>query len=116
MVTTRSGKRTDSNLNNDDTTVHTNDAHPSKFSNSSGTGGTCTAETRNEPSTKEYRYPPCKRHPRGGVKCATCFRANKTEAELSKYIQECHKRRMPYPRKSTGGKAPRKHLIPTEKK
>ena len=108
MVKTRSGKRTDSNFINDATSgassaeKRTNDDHPSKSSK--------TTETKNRPSTKEYRYPSCKRHPRGGVKCATCFRANKTEAELSKIMQKCQEKRMPYPRKSTGGKAPRKRL------
>jgi hypothetical protein len=66
--------------------------------------------TRNGKCTDEYRYPSCSRHPKGGVKCATCFRAGKTEQELMTIEELCKKKRTPYPQRSTGGKAPRKQL------
>ena len=66
--------------------------------------------TRSGKSTHVYRYPKCDRHPKGGVKCATCFRAGKTEDELKAYEEYCRKHRLAFPRRSTGGKAPRKQL------
>ena len=66
--------------------------------------------TRSGKSTHVYRYPKCKRHPKGGVKCATCFRAGKTEDELKAYEEYCRKHRLAFPTRSTGGKAPRKQL------
>lgn len=65
--------------------------------------------TRTGKSTEEYRHRKCSRHPRGGVKCATCFRAGKTERELIALEKHCQTKKLSYPCRSTGGgKAPRK--------
>ena len=45
--------------------------------------------TRTGKSTEEYRHQKRSRHPRGGVKCATCFRAEKTERELIALEKHC---------------------------
>ena len=66
--------------------------------------------TRSGKCTQEYRYPRCTRHPNGGVKCGTCFRAGKTEKELKSYEEHCRVKRLPFPTRSIGGKAPQKRL------
>ena len=59
--------------------------------------------------SKTFRYPKCEKHPRGGVMCAACVRAGHTKQSYQAYYDKYSKSR-PMPRKSTGGKAPRKQL------
>ena len=74
------------------------------------TGRTAVAES--SPETKptkqvsERRFPPCRRHPKGGGKCAACVMAGHTRQS---YIDMCNRNpRLGYPRLSVGGMAPRK--------
>eukprot|EP00978_Attheya_sp_CCMP212_P000256 scaffold484_cov34-Attheya_sp.AAC.4 len=62
--------------------------------------------TRTGKSTDEYRHQECSRHPRGGVKCAGCFRAGKTERELIALEEHCQRKNLAYPIQSTRRMAP----------
>ena len=68
-----------------------------------------TVSNSSSSSNKPYRYPNCERHPKGGVMCAACVRAGHTKESYQAYYDKYSKSR-PMPRKSTGGKAPRKQL------
>jgi hypothetical protein len=55
-----------------------------------------------------YVHPKCTKHPRGGVMCATCYRAGKTDEQIRAY--QAANPRHAHPRMSSGGKAPRQML------
>lgn len=59
----------------------------------------------------QRRYPKCRRHANGGVKCVACFRAGKTEEELEKLIGSCRSKKLSIPRPLTRVAHPKKKLL-----
>ena len=67
--------------------------------------------TRSGKSTEDRRYPKCKRHPNGGVKCSACVYAGKTQKEVEEWEEYCRSKKIPFTRRSSGGKAPMKAIM-----
>ena len=56
-----------------------------------------------------WRYPKCKKHPKGGVMCATCSRAGQTKAGYEAYFNKNKFRHaMVRPTRRHGAPPPRK--------
>ena len=55
-----------------------------------------------------WRYPKCKKHPKGGVMCATCSRAGQTKAGYEAYFNKNKRRAMVRPTRTHGAPPPRK--------
>uniref|UniRef100_A0A7S4RVB2 Uncharacterized protein n=1 Tax=Ditylum brightwellii TaxID=49249 RepID=A0A7S4RVB2_9STRA len=89
MVTTRSGKTTICSSNNREKNSTTKKSARLKDLNEH--------KANSEPNPSLWRYPKCDRHPKGGVKCATCMRAGHTEASWEKATTKMIERRLAVP-------------------
>ena len=113
MVKTRSGKNyASSDGGGKGTKKVARDNKPMKNKKTEKTtSSSSSANSSSSSSSSVYRYPKCERHPRGGVMCATCVMAGHTEESYKAYYEK-YKYTRALPRRSSGGKAPRKRLGP----